>query len=282
MRHIDLGALQFPVGWEDRAKHALDEIEAKDEADRPAAITSRSAIWGDLKPYLENLSNKKCWYCESKEVRSDKHVDHFRPKNRVGEDGCGDHPGYWWLAFDWHNLRYCCTYCNCRRHDVETGTTGGKADRFPVKDETRRCRSPEQSLCDEQPVLLDPTQVADPGHLWFDEDGTPMPRWAKEVAPWPFQRADVSIRIYHLDHSNLKEARQAVCLQCKRFVAIGDQSWKEYASGSAVGGDQFRRVIRQLMDFVDGAAEYSAAARCTLMGLRGSNRPWLDSLLGQS
>ena len=61
------------------------------------------------------------------------------------------------------------------RRDDETDMTGGKADRFPLRDEAKRCWTPADLLSEEQPVLLDPTVRTDPGLLWFDEDGSARP-----------------------------------------------------------------------------------------------------------
>lgn len=279
MRHIDLDRVQRPLGWDERAQCATQEVSALTDGARHKAINDRRDVWAELKPYMAEVSAKKCWYCESREVRSDKHVDHFRPKNRVGEVGCEGYSGYWWLAFDRKNFRYSCTFCNSRREDQATGYIGGKGDRFPLRDETRRCRQPYQPLLDEQPVLLDPTVEADPGLLWLDEDGMARPTYSEEAAAWPHMRARESIAIYHLNHTDLKEARLAVCNECKRIVNDGDEAWREYIQGAAVAQDRFAKVVTQLKVLLDYRAEYSATARCTVMGLRSSDRPWLDSVL---
>lgn len=279
MRYVDLTTVQHPPGWDNRAERALQEVSVLSNGARNQAINDRKKIWKDLKPCLEELTSKKCWYCESREVRSDKHVDHFRPKNRVGEVGCEEHPGYWWLAFNWKNFRYSCAFCNTSHEDQVTGHVGGKSDRFPLRDEARRCRQPIQPLSDEQPVLLDPTVEADPGLLWLDEDGMARPSHSEEAAPWPHIRARESIAIYHLNHTDLKEARLAVCNECKRIVSDGDEAWREYSQGAAVAQDRFAKVVTRLKKFLDCRAEYSATARCTIMGLRSSDRPWLDSVL---
>ncbi len=205
-------------------------------------------------------------------------VDHFRPKNRVSEEDCGNHHGYWWLAFDWRNFRFCCTYCNSRREDLTTGTMGGKADRFPLRDETKRCRTPEDLISDEQPVLLDSTVRADPALLWFDEDGTARPNTNDEKS-WPYRRAKESIEIYHLNHTGLKEARLEVSRDCQRMVGEGDEAWKEYSQGSPVAEEKFKQAVEFLGERLTDNAEYSAAARSTVMGLRSGDRPWLDTLL---
>src|SRR5690606_29373654 len=96
----------------------------KPDAARSEAINKKSAVWGGAKEALEKLMHGKCWYCEANEVRHDRAVDHFRPKNEVKDhvtDKILDHPGYWWLAFEPDNFRYSCQYCNEIRKDTEGG-----------------------------------------------------------------------------------------------------------------------------------------------------------------
>lgn len=279
MRFVDLTKLELPSGWEERAREAQREIAALDNGERSRAINDRHRIWGDLKPCLGKLTQKKCWYCEAIQERSDMLIDHFRPKNSVGEEGCEGHPGYWWLAFDRKNFRYSCTFCNSRRRDAATDTTGGKADRFPLRDEAKRCRTPDDPLSEEQSVLLDPTVRTDPGLLWFDEDGLAHPKYLENTAPWPYRRAKESIDIYHLNHSNLKDARLIVCNRCRRKVGEGDAAWEDFSQGSTRAEEQFKRAVEDLEELMDENAEYSAAARATVMGLRSVDRPWLDTVL---
>ena len=281
MRFVDLTKLELPPGWEERAQRALQEVSDLDDDNRASVISRRKAIWTVLRPELGKLSDKKCWYCEVKvkPERSDVPIDHFRPKNRVNKKDCEGHPGYWWLAFDWKNFRYSCTHCNSSHHDTTTDMTGGKADRFPLRDEAKRCRTPADLLSEEQPVLLDPTVITDPGLLWFDDDGSAHPKYLKSTAPWPYRRARESIDIYHLNHSNLKEARQIVCNKCRRKVVEGDEAWKDLSKGSIRAEEQFKKAVEDLGEFMDENAEYSAAARATVMGLRSADRPWLDTVL---
>src|SRR5882724_5509637 len=106
---------------------------------RHQAINKKSSVWRAAEEALRLASYNKCWYCESLQERSDKPVDHFRPKNNVIE--AKGHPGYWWLAFDWKNYRYSCTYCNSKRRDVDGGTEGGKQDHFPILPPPQHARS---------------------------------------------------------------------------------------------------------------------------------------------
>jgi uncharacterized protein (TIGR02646 family) len=250
VRFINVQSFSPSAAWLERAKQALQEIQLLELESRHSEINKHRKVWTDLKENLGQLSSKKCWYCESKEIRSDKHVDHFRPKNRVRENGCDAHPGYWWLAFEWLNFRYSCTYCNSLREDETTKVIRGKGDRFPLRDESRRCYKPEDFLSDEQPTLLDPTEPADGALLWFDEDGTARPTTTMDAAPWPYQRAMDSIDIYHFNHTDLKEARLAIANRCRRLVEQGDDSWKEYAQGSLASETKFKKTIEDLTDYI--------------------------------
>jgi hypothetical protein len=141
----------LPDDWQERVDEAADYVEKKvatakkdavargiggAEIDalclqaRHKAINAKSSVWRAAGTALRRASHDKCWYCETRENRSDKPVDHFRPKNSVIEDDT--HPGYTWLAFDWTNLRLSCTFCNSKRRDLEGGTEGGKQDHFPI------------------------------------------------------------------------------------------------------------------------------------------------------
>lgn len=280
MRFIDTSQFSPPKGWTNRATAAAAAIDAEqDPVRRKKLIDSKAKVWSDLKSHLGKLSNKKCWYCESRQIRSDMHVDHFRPKGAFLEEGSEAHPGYWWLAFDWQNFRYSCTFCNRFGRDEVGGTSGGKGSRFPLRDQHNRCCTPGAYLGDEQPILLDPTNVADCALLWFDEDGTINPRYSCSQAPWPHRRAHETIQICHLDQGDLKEARGAVCAECKRLIAEGDEYYAASVQGSLTAQAKYETVFKRLRKLLLKSEEYSAAARATLMGLRSEHRPWVEEVL---
>ena len=54
-----------------------------------------------------------------------------------------DHPGYYWLVYNWKNLLPACTHCNQYRiarprWRESINTRGGKSTHFPVKFENKR------------------------------------------------------------------------------------------------------------------------------------------------
>jgi uncharacterized protein (TIGR02646 family) len=283
VRHIppDVVRAALPVGWEARAQEATDAVAAAQPEERAAEIKGRSAVWQELKATLKAVSHNKCWYCESVDARSDNAVDHYRPKSAVAE--CTDHDGYWWLAFRWDNYRFCCTFCNCQRVHHETGTVGGKADHFPLKDERRRARNPADDLADEEPLLLDPTEPADPGFLWFDETGqaVPHPELCGDPDGYSALRASRSVSLYHLNHKDIVERRRAVCLNIRRRLTTATRCFRRYDAGDRAAREAFEDNMRILQRLLAADAEYSATARCMLMGLRGAH-PVVDAVLAST
>jgi hypothetical protein len=117
------------------------------KAEESAALARREAIrhrpsrgvYGHdhVRAALEKLFCDKCAYCESKITPGFAwEVEHFRPKKSVAERP--DHPGYYWLAYEWTNLLPSCTLCNQRRRDkprwgdCSLAGSGGKGDQSPL------------------------------------------------------------------------------------------------------------------------------------------------------
>jgi len=106
---------------------------------------------------LRSLYYFKCAYCESKEYKPE--VEHYRPKKEVTEDK--DHPGYYWLCYEWSNLLPACHNCN---------TENGKRMQFPIKGKRvnlpsfdkngelnlEKCKAYNSPLIDEEPLLFHP------------------------------------------------------------------------------------------------------------------------------
>ena len=120
----------------------------------------------------------KCAYCESSIlVDQNGDIEHWRPKKQVrDEDGeivmiqlnCGpkiQHPGYYWLAYDWRNLLFSCIKCNRLSGNQKSKDAYGKGEKFPVKS-FRATKPGEESK--EEPLLINPA-VDDPNdHLQID------------------------------------------------------------------------------------------------------------------
>jgi hypothetical protein len=233
-----------------------------------------SAVWRDLKDGLANLLHDKCWYCETVVDRSDNAVDHFRPKGRVS-DATNPHTGYRWLAFDESNFRYACTYCNSKRKDLENRTAGGKADRFPLVDEARRVYA-VGTVSAEQPLLLDPCELSDWRLLGcHQENGQPCATSIDTVAK---QRAEASIKIYHLDYEPTCKRRHTVAVQLMADVDEGKRLFELVAHDPGRAAD-FKSVAGRLRRAIDRESPYSGDMHFLLRGQRSDTHPWIQELL---
>ena len=280
MRYININNLTIKNTdeWRKKAADALAVARSKPtKKERAEYINSQSSLWADLKTNLEGLSNRKCWYCESYEKRSDRVVDHHRPKNNV-RDSHPPHDGYWWLAFNPENYRLGCTYCNSLRKDRETGEVGGKGDFFPVYDEARRVAPEGSDFKQENPLLLDPCNPSDVQLLWFKEDGRAVPRFDEIKKPWAYKRAKDSIKYYNLDEQEIKEARQGIYNKIKKLVEDGDFYFEAAYEMNAPASLAFENVLRDLALLVHKDSEFSAFSRAMIAGFRSEVRPWLDGM----
>lgn len=274
MRHVPKARVQasLPNGWEDRAQQATDDVRPLPPAERRARIDAKRALWAELRGPFKDLMGGKCWYCESNQCRTDNPIDHFRPKGGVAE--CETHGGYWWLAFDWENYRYCCDYCNSYGSPATRGTPGGKQNNFPLWDENRRAMTEADDLDQEQPLLLDPLSAADPGLLWFNEDGStsPNPRTCgNDPLQYLHKRASESIRLYHLEQEDIKERRADLCRAIKKLIVEADKMFLRYAGGDQTARGAYSEKIELLRSWTKEDADYSMTAVSTLKGLRANS-----------
>ncbi len=221
MRYINIELIVLPENWLTEAEEALAKISSEE-----AKIEDLSRVWRDLKPVLEELIGKKCWYCEVIQSRSDKEVEHFRPKKKVW-DVQPKHNGYFWLAFNYKNFRYSCQFCNKRRKDVVNNRIGGKGNYFPLADESKRARIPGDESR-EVPILLDPCVEGDVKLLDFDDAGNPCP--IPSANDFEKRRVTTSVRLYHLDHSELVEERKLLALTIEDTISDADYYFRKFAS----------------------------------------------------
>jgi uncharacterized protein (TIGR02646 family) len=277
-----------PEKWRERLCKAEEELRAaSDNKARRAVFTRYSDLWSEVKEHFRALSHDKCWYCESSTLRIRGDIDHYRPKARVAGIA---HPGYWWLAFDWHNWRFVCTYCNSQIKDLETGTVGGKGDHFPlVEGEARRISDESEyedyeDLAAEEPLLLDPAERKDPELLTFSRDGLPRPSAPAEGSV-AYRRAATSIQLYHLDHSRLVRKRRDIYAQVRKHVLDYQRYWRKWETERDRSAQALaKRAVKALGRMIASDAEYSMTARAYLKEYR-NNEPqwqWVDDLLTAS
>lgn len=273
MRHVeyDPTKLTLPDGWIEKVQDIQSKIEAEQDPEKRAElIDGNGQLWKEIKPELAKLFNYKCWYTESLQQGTDVDVDHYRPKKRVAElsEKDNSHPGYWWLAFQLENYRYSCIVANRRRRDVETDKTGGKADHFPILNEQSRAWTPDCDCDEEQPILLDPCKAADVALITFKEDGEAMARYSENIKPRLYQRADVSINYYSLNHSDFVRARIGLRDEMNRLIKSADKYYKKLESGDATNDHAYEEAITLLRKMCKHAAPFSSFCKSYLDSYR--------------
>jgi uncharacterized protein (TIGR02646 family) len=113
------------------------EIECNNQLfEKGASVFAfKKNIYGhkSVKDSLKAAQHQKCCFCERKEEMGD--IEHFRPKSH-----------YYWLAYDWDNLFFCCPTCN----------RSYKKDLFPLFDESKRAYSHLDDISLEEPLFIHP------------------------------------------------------------------------------------------------------------------------------
>lgn len=154
--------------WCAEGERLRDEHIAAHARDEAFQISDRQ--YKGQKARYEKWFNGKCAYCEER-VATNQYgpIEHYRPKRAVkdergasvtrAENGAlRQHPGYFWLAYDWRNLLYSCTLCN--------GNQGqGKGNKFPVSGD--RSWAHDDDIA-EEPMLLHPVFDDPVKHIEFD------------------------------------------------------------------------------------------------------------------
>ena len=159
-----------------------------------------------IRKLLTRQQYRKCCYCESTHsATSAGRIDHFRPKGAVRQDktSARSRPGYYWLAYAWHNLLLACETCNRR-----------KSDYFPLEKSTQRARNHLDPIEREVPLLLNPYADPDPSrHLAF------MGSACRPLT----ERGRVTVAVLGLNRPELQEQRQSELnvLTLLRTVARG-------------------------------------------------------------
>jgi hypothetical protein len=264
MRYIPIQDLRPDPAWIAAAAEAADAVRRALPQDRSKIIKEHSDVWGLFKDALRALSHGKCWYCESIDARADNAVDHYRPKGNV-RDATPPHRGYWWIAFDWRNYRFSCTYCNSIRKSAET--IGGKQDYFPLFDESARAQSESDSIDDELPLLLDPTKMTDVRLIAFSEDGGVGPA-VGERRGREYKGALESAQRYHLAHPLIVERRIVRLRTVRQWVEEADRLLARYIrTREPFALTTAESRLRDIREAVSPEAEYSAAVKHLLAGL---------------
>ena len=157
-----------------------------------------------VKDALIKAQNGKCCFCEGRfKAHAYGDVEHYRPKSSVKQARNAKplSPGYYWLAYAWDNLFWCCEICN----------RTNKRDFFPLIDPAKRARSHDDEVMNEEPLILNPSGQTDPRrHIKF----------LKEIAKGETKAGQTTIEMIGLNRSALAEERLARLNELRRLLTI--------------------------------------------------------------
>ena len=288
MRQIDQTLSERPSCLDEDLETSLAYKELKknqEAADNSAAQDSKPKFkftaYGkpEVRAALGKLSYGKCAYCEKRFAATQPvDVEHWRPKSQV-ETATGEKKlGYYWLAARWNNLLPSCIDCNRRRKQIVYGSTtpvnAGKQDQFPVLDERKRWKDPDQAgEVHETPLLLNPYTDDPADFLEYDDEGFIHPKQTIVVenmdAATAKKVAEESIRIYALNRNELVQERLLLIKRIERLKLtvtllmelMGDVEASRTSRLSELILELIDREIEHLTSLCRPEAEFSALAR---------------------
>lgn len=266
MRYINIADIDLPEGWLEKAEKLTQELTEADDADARKKIIdlAKNEIWKELFIPLQKLSNGKCWYSEANDVMSDRDIDHFRPKKQaknVDNIPRADEDGYWYLCYDYENYRFSSQYSNQLRKDKfnPDKETRGKGVYFPLFEGSLVGKTKNQCQ-DEDIMLLDPCDEDDPTLLTFGSDGKAIPNANAILDPKDERRVKTSIKLYHLDHEPLEEARERLWDFCQRMIDEIRAIVINPADISQKGRDRTKFLKQEIRKLTRKTEELSAVA----------------------
>ena len=193
----------------------------------------------------------KCAYCETYVAENQSQpgdVEHFRPKGQVSDfdhkivkivGSEKDHPGYYWLTYEWTNLLPSCASCNRSTNSFNGDYKIGKGSRFPVKGvhaEVPGDETDEEHLLI-HPVIDDPQRHLEPNNL-----GLIFPKT---------DRGKLNIELFGLNERDLHYARRdAYMFAFNRILAA-------FAMFSEGLPEEALRIKCEIEELLNGSAEYS-------------------------
>jgi len=183
-------------------------------------FTYKAYAHAETKKVLKEVFNNKCAYCESSIMHIEPgDIEHFRPKAEIHtENGTVLKPGYYWLGADWKNLLLSCIKCNRSNNESinipnTTLINMGKANHFPLSDETKRLRLHTDTIDDEDAfvLILNPCTENPSNHLVFEDNGE-----VKSID----KKGEQSIAVYGLFRADLvlKRSKASIEIQQSLFL----------------------------------------------------------------
>lgn len=260
------------IQWKKDAKEAREEAIKKVKAGEKPEIDA--ALYKKMKDIIFDAFHGKCAYCESPiaaTLTGKGDVEHFRPKGRVMDENGKPvmvelpngkkipHPGYYWLAYDWHNLLPACNKCNRPEKNKTDGKLIGKWDRFPV--DGFRAYQPGDEV-KEKSLFIHPFFDNPEEHFTFDE--------ATGIIGGKTDAGKTCIEMLGLNRESLPEDRRTTYTQVKSFV--------DSATACAIHNsfNDLANYLKQLKAYSNGEKYFSMAGRKAIADLKQSLKPIFD------
>ncbi|QDK78258.1 hypothetical protein EXU85_06460 [Spirosoma sp. KCTC 42546] len=166
MIKIDKSTVAIPVilASNGRGEKAVEKLKSIFNSGDTTFVFDKT-IYGhkSVKEILRTIQHNKCCFCEAKiDHISHGDVEHFRPKAGYQQDDNQPlvKPGYYWLAYDFTNLFFCCQICN----------QVYKKNYFPLADESKRANSHKDDYTVEESLILHPAIDSIDDHLVFEAE----------------------------------------------------------------------------------------------------------------
>jgi hypothetical protein len=240
--------------WLAKSTQLVNELAQLDVAgkrdERNAHIDANKAHWDAIKPWLLALSGGKCWFTEARDIASHLDVEHFRPKKLARNVNGTVRDGYWWLAFNYMNLRIAGTVPNRK-----------KGSWFPLQPGSPFSTYKKQCESSESNYFLDPTNKHDVSLLAFDDEGNAVP--VPQLGRWDRIRVLRTVqRLKLTEHQALAEERRKVWQRMKRTIDLYlDAKAKATGPHAAAERQKMYERAREIHEMTSRTALLSAVAR---------------------
>lgn len=209
----------------------------------------------EVRETLKKIYHNKCAYCEIKEYKPE--IEHYRPKKEVA--GLKNHPGYYWLCYEWTNLIPACRYCN---------TEGGKGNKFPVRGKRvskpefysngrlnkNKCKAGKSPLKDELPYLLHPEVDSPEVCFLFRKNG-------RIVGKDNNNQGRETIKICNLNRQNLLYRRQKIVDNIKERIKDALAVYFEVNESESHLRSTLKLIFKRLEEAADPEKEFSLMSR---------------------
>ena len=279
MIFIDRTSVETPEILKDGSEKLEKELKAAiehytDPEKRKKAYKFKVYSHAKVKEALIEMGKGKCAYCESDILATYVgDIEHFRPKGEIEElKATGNSkPGYYWLAADWENLLFSCRNCNQKSKQVtafvDEAKSMGKMNQFPLFDESKRVRSHEDDIEEEEKVrlLLNPCIENPEDYFKYDiESGVIQPKKQKEFLK---QRALSSIKVFALQRVPLVMEREKRAILISAQMQRVEEAFVNYNDfiDDPERSERFAKVLQREMEtlqsFLEPTQEYLGLAR---------------------